>query len=101
MIKSMRKYFPKFHSKYGFFLGRGILDLMTLENFGQLRLTKTSMILCSFTLQDNFQFPTKVWFSSKIYRVKQNSQSVHIANKMYIVHYGNTDCGVFKWGVQN
>ena len=55
---------------------------MTLENFGQPRLTKTSMILCSFTLEDNFQFPTKVWLSSKIDQVKQNSQSVRIANKM-------------------
>ena len=82
--------------KVWFFLGRSISDLMTLENFGQLRLTKTSMILCSFTLEDNFQFPTKVWLSSKIDQVKQNSQSVHIANKMYIVHYGNMDYEVFK-----
>ena len=74
---------------------------MTLENFGQLRLTKPSLILCSFTLEDNFQFPTKSLVLSKIDQVNQNSQSVHIANKMYIVHYGNTDCGVFKWGVQN
>ena len=71
---------------------------MTLENFGQLRLTKPSLILCSFTLEDNFQFPTKSLVLSKIDQVNQNSQSVHIANKMYIVHYGNTDCGVFKWG---
>ena len=68
--------------KVWFFLGSSISDLMTLENFGQLRLTKTSMILCSFTLEDNFQFPTKIWFSSKIDQVKQNSQSVRIANKM-------------------
>ena len=55
---------------------------MTLENFGQLRLTKTSMIL----LKIIFNFLLKDWFSSKIDQVKQNSQSVHIANKMYIVH---------------
>ena len=79
---------------------------MTLENFGQLRLTKTSMILCSFTLEDNFQFPTKVWLSSKIDQVKQNSLSVRIANKMntelicicsVALPRNDLSCQLFRW----
>ena len=69
---------------------------MTLENFGQLRLTKPSLKLCSFTLEDNFQFPTKSLVLSKIDQVNQSSQSgiLQIKCALLYTNYGNTGCGL-------